>query len=318
VSIEAHRSFDCFGGTATIHVRGRSAANGREAADLAQEKLLDAHRRLSRFREESELSRLNRDPREEVPATPMLRALATAVATVGSCSSGLVDATLLDSIERAGYRQSLGHRRPLALALAEALSSRVERAPGQPHPSARWCSVSVDEAAGTIIRPPGLRIDSGGIAKGLVADLVAADLGEQPSFAVDCCGDIHIGGSSGLKRTVLVDDPFGGAPIHELRLRVGAVATSGISRRCWIGVDGGACHHILNPRSGEPAFTGIVQATALAPSALLAEAYAKAALLSGPERAAEWLPHGGVIVHDDRKVDVLVAERPLPQPAVAS
>jgi FAD:protein FMN transferase len=308
VSVEAHRSFECFGGTATIHVRGTDSASGEDAAEKARGTLLDAHRRLSRFSEESELTRLNRDPREEAPATPLLRALAAAVATAGSHSGGLVDATLLDEIERAGYRQSLGDRRPLPL--AEALASRAVRAPAQPHPAARWRSVGVDEAAGTIVRPPGLRIDSGGVAKGLLADLIAAELGGQRTYAIDCCGDIRIGGSAGQERSVLVDDPFGGAPIHELRLREGAVATSGISRRCWVGADGRAAHHVLDPGTGEPAFTGVVQATALAPSALLAETYAKAALLSGPERAAERLPHGGVVVRDDGEVDLVGVQGP--------
>lgn len=316
MSVEAHRGFACFGGTATIHVRGTSTTRGEEAADLARERLLDAHRRLSRFSDESELTRLNRDPRGEVPATPLLRTLAGAVATAGSHSDGLVDATLLGEIERAGYRQSLGGHRPLAL--AEALSSRIAREPAQPHPSRRWRSVGVDETAGTIIRPPGLGIDSGGIAKGLLADLVAAELAEHPTYAVDCCGDIRIGGSSGQERTVRIDNPFGGAPIDELRLREGAVATSGISRRCWVGADGRAAHHVLDPSSGQPAFTGVVQVTALAPSALLAEVYAKAALLSGPERAPERLPHGGVVVRDGGEVFFVGVERPLAKKALAS
>jgi thiamine biosynthesis lipoprotein len=315
VSVEAHRSFDCFGGTATIHVRGTSTVSGEEAAELARERLLTAHRQLSRFSDESELTRLNRDPREEVQATPLLRALARAVVTTGSHSDGLVDATLLGGIEQAGYRQSLCDHRPLSL--AEALASHPGRAPGKPHPSRHWDSIGVDDTAGTIIRPPGLRIDSGGIAKGLLADLLAAELGEHRTYAIDCCGDIRIGGSSGQERTVLVDDPFGGTPIHELRLRNGAVATSGISRRCWVAVDGKAAHHILDPSTGEPAFTGVVQVTALAPSALLAEVYAKAALLSGPKRAAEWLPHGGVLVRDDGEVDFFGVDRPLAEIAVA-
>lgn len=315
MSAEAHRSFACFGGTVTVHVRGTSAARGEEAADRAQERLLDANRRLSRFREESELTRLNRDPREEVPASPLMRELASAVAAAGLASGGLADATLLEAIEQAGYRHSLGDHRPAPL--ADALSGRVERRPGKPHPSAHWRLVGVDEEAGTIVRPPGLRIDSGGIAKGLLADLLAADLGEQPAFAIDCCGDIRIGGRARQPRRVLVDDPFGNAPVHELRLREGAVATSGIGRRCWIGPDGKAAHHILDPSTGEPAFTGIVQATALAPSALLAETYAKAALLSGPEHAAEWLRHGGIVVLDSGEVELLDGDRPLEALAVA-
>ncbi len=316
MSAEAHRSFACFGATVTVHVRGTSTARGEQAVDRARERLLDAHRRLSRFSEESELARFNRDRREEVPASALMRALASAVVSAGLASGGLVDATLLDAIEQAGYRDSLGDHRPVVP--ADALPDRVERKPGKPHPAARWRLVGVNEEAGTIVRPPGLRIDSGGIAKGLLADLLAAELGKQPAFAIDCCGDIRIGGRARQARRVLVEEPFGGAPIHELRLRDGAVATSGIGRRCWVGRDGRAAHHILDPSTGEPAFTGIVQATALAPSALLAEAYAKAALLSGPGRAAQWLPHGGIVVRDDGKVDFLEGDRPLAESAVAA
>lgn len=309
MSAEAHRSFDCFGGTAAVHVRGTDTTSGEKAADGAHSQLLDAHNSLSRFLEDSELSRLNRDPRWRVPASPLMLGLAAAVNIAGSHSGGLVDATLLDRLERAGYRESLGEHHPASL--ADALSSQPERIVGKPDPSARWRSVQVDEATATIVRPPGVRIDSGGIAKGMVADLIAATLREQRTYAVDCCGDLRVGGTAGLERRVLVDDPFGGPPIHELALRDGAAATSGIGRRCWIGPDGCAAHHILDPRTGQPAFTGIVQVSALAPSALIAEVYAKSSLLSGADHAADWLPHGGVLVYDSGVVDVVTAERPL-------
>jgi thiamine biosynthesis lipoprotein len=312
---EAHRRFECFGGTATIHVCGANAVAGEKAADRAQTRLLDAHRRLSRFSDESELTRLNDDPRWEVPATSLMRALADAVAKAGSLSGGLVDATLLDRIERVGYRVSLDGEP--STSLSEALASRAERAPGAPHPDRLWRSIGVDEVGGKVVRPPGVKIDSGGIAKGLVADLAAEELRGHRTYAVDCCGDIRIGGCAGLERRVRVDDPFGGGPVHELKLRDGAVATSGIGRRCWTAPDGGGAHHILDPASGEPAFTGIVQATALAPTALLAEVYAKAALLAGPKRADEWLPHGGVVVRDGGEIDVIAAEQPLTELAVA-
>jgi thiamine biosynthesis lipoprotein len=98
---------------------------------------------------------------------------------------------------------------------------------------------------------------------------------------------------------VLVDDPFGGEPLHELQLAAGAVATSGIGRRAWLRGDGSPGHHLIDPGSGEPAFTGIVQVTALAPTALRAEVLAKTALLRGPGEAERALPHGGAIVLDD-------------------
>jgi thiamine biosynthesis lipoprotein len=316
VSTEVHRCFECFGGIASVHVRATSIEEGERAAVRARSHLLEAHRRLSRFSEDSELTRLNRDPSREVSATPLMRRLAAAVVVAGSRSGGLVDATLLDGIERAGYRHSLDDQMPLPF--SEVLSGLSERAPGGPNPARRWRAISVDDDAGTVTRPPGVKIDSGGIAKGLLADLVAATLSDHPTYTVDCCGDLSIGGSARLERTVLVDDPFGGDPVHELSLSRGAVATSGIGRRCWPGPDGRPAHHILDPRTGRPAFTGIVQASAVAPSALLAEVYAKAALLSGPERAAEWLPHGGVLVDDSGEVEAIAAARPLSQALVRS
>ncbi len=315
MTAEAHRVFDCFGGTATIHIRAAIAAAGEEAAGLAQQRLLDAHRRLSRFSAESELTRLNEDPRWEVPASPLLRALADAAAWAGSRSGGLVDATMVDAIERAGYRHPFEGSPPIALAAA--LAGRADRAPAKPHPDRLWRTIGINQADATVIRPPGVKLDSGGIAKGLVADLVAEGLRDHPTYAVDCCGDIRLGGSAGMERRILVDDPFESGPIHELKLKGGAVATSGIGRRCWVGAGGGA-HHLLDPSSGEPAFTGIVQATALAPTALGAEVQAKAALLAGPERAADWLPYGGVVVYDDAAVEVIAAGQELSEAAVAA
>ena len=70
--------------------------------------------------------------------------------------------------------------------------------------------------------------------------------------------------------------------IHTLHVEDGAVATSGIDMRLWRAPDGTPRHHLLDPSTGAPAWTGLISVTALAPTALEAEALAKAALLSGP------------------------------------
>jgi len=305
VSAEAHLAFACFGGVASVHVLGSDEEQGRRLAEQGRELLLDAHRRLSRFEPASELSRLNRDPRTEVPASPLLRRLAAAVLTAGMRSGGLVDATLLDAIERAGYRSSLEGAVPPPLSRTE-LAAR-EQAPAGPSATSGWRAVKVDAEAGTVIRPPGVRIDGGGIAKGLMADLVGEALAGAKAFAVECCGDIRLGGSSGLRRRIRVDDPFGTVPLHEFEIDAGAVATSGITRRSWGGSGAGLAHQILDPASGRPAFTGIVQATALAPTALEAEILAKSALLSGPESAESQLPFGGVLVPVEGEAKVIAA-----------
>lgn len=302
----AHQSFPCFGGTVSVLVGG-AAADGTgavEAALRSRARLEDIHRRLTRFDPASELSQLNSDPRATVEASPLLRWLARAAVEAGELSHGLVDATLVGELERAGYRDSLRDRAPLPLAAT--LAGEPERGPASAAPARAWARIRVDVPAGTITRPPGLRLDSGGLAKGMAADLIASSLREHASFAVDCCGDIRLGGRAERRRLIHVSDPFGPEPARSLALRRGAIATSGIGGRAWAG-PGGPAHHLLDPGSGRPAFTGLIQATALAPTALLAEIRAKAALLAGPDAAPGWLPEGGFLVAEDGEVECVAA-----------
>ena len=156
-----------------------------------------------------------------------------------------------------------------------------------------------------VTRPPGLRLDSGGVVKGMFGDVLAQELGGHESFAVDAAGDVRIGGAGGLLRPVRVASPFDDSVLHVFELSRGAAATSGIGRRSWLDPKGRPAHHLLDPATGRPAFTGIVQVTALAPSALEAEALSKAALLSGPAGASAWLRHGGVVVYDNGTFNVI-------------
>lgn len=305
MSRERVESFECFGGRCAVRVGDPDGETAGRAVERARQTLLEAHRALSRFDPESELSRLNRDPRSEVPVSPLLRRVVAAALTAGLRSGGLVDATLVDEIEAAGYAQSRVFDR----------SARDGGAPphrvAAPSPRAGWCELGVDERAGTVTRPPGVRLDPGGIAKGLLADLVGEPLAGFATYAVDCCGDLRVGGTAGRPRAIQVDDPFGGEPLHELRIADGAVATSGITRRAWTADDGRPSHQIIDPASGEPAFTGIVQATAVAPTGLLAETLAKSALLAGPEGAEELLTFGGVIVEEGGAVRLVERFTPL-------
>ncbi len=302
---EAIENFWCFGGRCSVRVSGGGTDyDAEEAARSAKHMLLLAHLTLSRFDRRSELCRLNRDGRREVPASPLLRRVVAGVLTAGLRSGGLVDGTMVDEIEAAGYAET----REFGSAAA---GSAPPSHPAAPNPRSRWCEIAVDERAGTVSRPPGLRIDPGGIAKGLMADEVAESLADFPAFAVDCCGDLRVGGVDARMRTILVEDPRGGPPLHEVRIAEGAVATSGITRRSWVDAEGRAAHQILDPASGRPAYTGVIQATAVAPTGLLAETLAKAALLVGPERAESQLPFGGVVVEDSGAVQTFEGLAPL-------
>lgn len=303
-------SFRCMG--CDMRVLVEDGERSRDAAVAARLRLEAIDARLSRFRPDSELARLNADPRATVPASPLLRAAVRAAIWAAERTDGLVDPTLLDDLEHAGYRHSLSGiaRAGLAGALAEA----PPRTPARARAERRWRAIHVDDGAGTIARPPGLRIDTGGSTKGLTADAVAHAIGSGVRHVVDCGGDLRVDAGGG--------DPFGIAVEHPLTRDVadtiavadGAVASSGPGRRLWRGPDGRVGHHLLDPSTGEPAWTGLISATALAPTAVEAETLAKLALLSGPAGGRDALrERGGVLIHDDGAVERV---GPLARPAL--
>jgi FAD:protein FMN transferase len=301
---ETSVSFPCFGSTCAAHVTGEGPRrSSEEAAAAIKDSLLSWHTRFTRFEPTSELSILNADPRVTVPASAVMRDFIRGAVAAAKLTGGLVDATLLAEVQDAGYDGELGATLPLELALRLA----PPRRPAAPRRDARWSEISVDDQHGTVTRPPGVLFDSGGLAKGLFADLLAEEIAEHESFAINCAGDLRLGGRAGAPRAVEVASPFDGRVLHTFSLAQGGVATSGVGKRSWLDASLSPAHHLLDPGSGRPAYTGIVQATALAPSALEAEIRAKAALLSGPHGAAAWLPDGGALVLDNGSCHVFAA-----------
>jgi len=307
-------SFRAMGARMRLIVESRDGQPSATSAARRSREFIEAFEAaLSRFRPESELCALNRDPREEVPASPLLRDAVEAGLEAARRTGGLVDPTLVGALEEAGYATSREGQVPGQLGTALALAP--QRRPASPDPAATWRLIEVDEAFGMIRRPPGVRFDTGGIGKGLAADLLAERLAVHARFVVDCGGDLRVGGTGIAHEPfdVLVRHPLTGEHTHTFHLDGGAVATSGLDVRVWRRPDGRYAHHLLDPSTGEPAWTGLVGATALGATALEAETLAKAALLSGPAGAREVLADvGGLIVHEDGEVELLgrVTARP--------
>ena len=277
------------------------------AADRERAFVRDFARRLSRFVSDSELSAFNRDPRRVVPASQLLRAAVGAGVWAARRSGGLVDPTLGGALEAAGYVTSMAEQTPASL--SDALACAPARRAAAPAGDSRWAQIVIDDEAGVIDRPAGITFDTGGTGKGLCADAVARRLGGYGRYLVDCGGDIAVGGIGAQVRPFAVDveHPLTGSRITTIPMRAGGIATSGLNVRIWRDGAGGYSHHLLDPSTGRPAWTGLVGATALSPeSALEAETLSKMALLTGPDGAREVLAeHGGVIFHDDGAVEII-------------
>ncbi len=283
-----------------------SAPAPLEVADREKAFVLDFGARLSRFRRDSELTTLNESPAQRVPAGELLRLAVRAGVWAARRSDGLVDPTLVQALERVGYAHSLQDAVPASL--PDALASAPARWPARPHPAAAWREVVIDDDAGYVERPPGLEIDTGGTGKGLCADMVARHLRVYTRYAVDCGGDIAVGGVGVQLNPYMIDveHPLTGRSLGAIAVSQGGVATSGLNVRIWRRADGSYAHHLLDPSTGEPVWSGLVGATALGATALEAETLSKMALLLGPDGAREVLgEQGGVIIHDDGTAEVV-------------
>jgi thiamine biosynthesis lipoprotein len=289
------RRFATMGGQASLHLESDlgEAARLETLADGVERLFSEVESALSPYLPDSELSVCNRDGRRTVPASPLLADLARAARRAAAQTRGLVDATLpVQTREREADAPSL------ADALLTAPAPRAAR----PSPGWRTRQPSVDRD-GNVCRPPGVTLDPGGIAKGMAADLAAARMPRGVRYAISCGGDLALGGRTW---EIAVHGAHTALEVHRLRTGAGGVATSGIQARLWRGPEGDYGHHLLDPATGRPAWTGLVAVTAVAGSTLEAEILAKQALLSGPHAARSVLRvHGGVLQHDDGTVEVL-------------
>jgi thiamine biosynthesis lipoprotein len=296
---EHEHRFDVFGTQVRLLVGAPAAQpfTGHLAALRVQRTMQHLHATLTRFERDSELSALNARSGEPVPASSTLTRAVQAALFAAHFSDGLVDPTILPDLERAGYARSCAGRTPGDLRAA--LATAPQRHAAAPAPHSTWQQIAIDAENATIQLPGGTRLDLGGSAKGLAVDIAARMLADRPTFAIDAGGDIRIGGTAPAPRAVDIAHPLDDTNPHRFTIEAGAVATSGLRTRIWK-TDRGYAHHLIDPATGEPAWTGVIQATALAPTALEAETLAKTALLRGPHVGRRVLErHGGTLILDN-------------------
>lgn len=241
----------------------------------AQSFIEASEKRFTRFSEQSELSALNRSAGVWFQASPDLFEVVRDAMFYFHKTNGLFDPSILPSLRNAGYVHSMDEIR------------RVGSAP-QPdrHQSASASSfalVELNETNSSIHLPADMQIDLGGIAKGWIAEQTARLLNQYTSScAVNAGGDMFLIGYPNGQDCweVGLEDPRNPQEdISVLLLQEGAVATSSVVKRAW--KQGNISrHHLINPRTGEPANTCWLSVTVLAPHAAAAETFAKAFLIA--------------------------------------
>ena len=247
---------------AEIVVATRSRDALMDVADLFGE----WERIFTRFSPDSELSRVNDSPESTVVVSESFARAMRAALAAWKATGGLVDPTLADAVESAGYDRDF-----------EALLQDDPRPAG---PAAPGRAREVRLAGRLLMRPPGVRLDLTGVVKSLAVDQALALLPGD--------GFVSAGGDLATRGPASVGLPGGGS----LTLADGGVATSGVTARSWLRA-GRLQHHLIDPRTGAPARSRWQQVTVAAGSCVGADVAAKAAFLLSDD-GPDWLDERGL------------------------
>lgn len=247
--------------------------------------------RLSRFDPHSELSWLNRHAGRAVPVSTLLWATLTMALDAARATDGLYDPAMLHQVVALGYDQSF-----------DRMSGQFPPASDWPGHGGLWRSIDMDYRHRSVTLPAGVGIDVGGMAKGMAVDMARSRLLAMgvTSALLNAGGDLAVHGvpPDGDAWPIAVQ---GYEDLGTVPLRRGALATSGTARRHWRqGTE--ARHHLLDPRSGFPAASGLTSVSVAAARCVQAEVAAKAAFVLGPDDGHRFLQEqglAGLLVGDD-------------------
>jgi thiamine biosynthesis lipoprotein len=266
------RSVPLMGTIVTIDVvRGRH--HDGAAIDAAIEHAIgwfrEVERRCNRFDPNSEIRQLTARPGTPAGTSDLMFAALEFALAVAFDTGGAFDPTVGRRMEARGFNRDYRSGEPVS-------------ASGVPDGPVSYRNVHLDRAAKTVAIDRPLLFDLGSIAKGLAIDLAAETLAPFENFAIDAGGDLYLAGVNAARErwSVGIRHPRRDREaIETLRVSDSAVCTSGDYERH--SPDSTSDHHLLDPRTGEPA-RGVVSATVVAPKAMLADALATAAFVLGP------------------------------------
>jgi thiamine biosynthesis lipoprotein len=279
--------------------------------------------RFTRFSENSELARLNRNTGSWFQASDDLFEIMVQAYDYYLETDGLFNPAILEALKHAGYNRSMDEIR----AHGTRLPAAWKGTPQVPD----FSQVQMDATNHQIYLPDGMQVDLGGIAKGWIAERAVQILANySKACAVSAGGDMVLAGIPDGETAwqVSLEDPRDpGQTLAILNVGPGAVATSSVTKRRWIQGERER-HHLIDPRTGNPAETDWLSATVITPDAAAAEVYAKAFLIAGEGGVSTLLAQrddlafiivdrDGTLWGNDRSLDYTQGALPISRPVIS-
>ncbi|HEY6541156.1 MAG TPA: FAD:protein FMN transferase [Ktedonobacteraceae bacterium] len=281
--------FRAMGTTISLLLPENQAERG---AQIVRDLFAEWEQVLSRFIADSELSRLNQAAGTPVAVSDLLYSVLATALTAARATEGVYDPAMLDQLEKIGYDRTFDDIRA---------SDFDPIIPGEP--GGRWRGIKINPIYREVTLPAGIKLDFGGIAKGMAVDAALERLRESgisPAL-VNAGGDLAVLGlppNDDDRWPIAVPgrERYWSLPLHH-----GAIATSGIAHRNWR--QGNTLrHHLLDPRTGLPAQSDLWSVTVVADRCEQAEVAAKVAFILSSRQGADFLREhhiAGILIHED-------------------
>jgi thiamine biosynthesis lipoprotein len=275
-------SFRAIGSDIVLTVVSDDPAQAKVVFDELRAYIEDFEQRFSRFRPSSELSRINATAGQRTEASREFVALLKTAVSLSEATDGLFNPFILPKLQEAGYKGSwpTSHEQGEAPQYQERKVATVDMVLC----GADWVRI-----------PAATALDFGGIGKGYLLDRLAALVpNELPGYWFSLGGDILMAGRDATDEAwevgvahALIEDKQVGSFNNERGWSL-AVATSGVTKRRGTN-EGKDWHHIIDPRTGEPAETDLLTVTVCCEDPTEADILAKSALILGSKAAWPFL-----------------------------
>jgi FAD:protein FMN transferase len=263
------------------HEGGADIRERERAVDRAFDWSYKIEECCTRFEAGSEVMRLATQVGVPVPVSTILFEAVQFALAVAEESDGAFDPTVGHAMESLGFNR-------------EYRTGQTIRTPFDSNFPVSYRDVRLDAEGQTITLLRPLILDLGAVAKGLAVDLAARELQSFKNFAINAGGDLYLGGCNPDREpwSIGIRHPRkDGELIDSIRVSNRAVCTSGdYEKRAVVNEQG---HHILDPHTGSSA-NAVASVTAIAPTAMLADALATAAFVLGPSEGIQLFHRLGV------------------------
>ena len=293
-----------------ITIRASNQEIAKEAANKAFIEIQNLENKLSVFKNDSEISLLNRNGQISNPS-PELTAIIKESIRAGDLSAGAFDITLAPVINLWGFgpkeKTSVRASERQSVKKTDNIEIPEEKEIKEALKLVNYKNIVIDEKNNSIyFKKKGMEINLGGIAKGYAVDKAVEVLKREniKKAIVNAGGNLF---AYGTTWRVGIKNPRKEGIFKTVCVKNKAIATSGDYERFFVSEVKGKrkrFSHIFDPRTGYPA-QDCISATVIAPSGVESDWLSTSLFVLGPEKAKALLNKmglKGIIIDKNEKI----------------